>query len=143
EMDLISGNAADGVDIGGGATGTEIAGCFIGTDIKGKTQLPNIGNGVSIASAGNFLDGGNVISRNSFNGVLIAGPAATGNLISESFIGTDVTGKKPLSNGKAGVAINASGNDVGDPLGFAGPNVIAFNLDQGVLVSGGTGNDIF
>src|SRR5207249_4110570 len=76
----------------------------------------------------------NVISGNGSNGIALtnsnAGPA-TGNLIQGNFIGTDVTGTKPLGNFPfdagtgQGIVLGGTGNTVGGNLvegNFIGPD---------------------
>jgi hypothetical protein len=91
---------------------------------------------------------GLVINRFTYNGIIIDGAGATGNVISGNFIGTDVTGTVALGNGIAGVFIErgASSNRVGtDGNGIADTaerNVISGN-GYGVLVhSSGANNNV-
>jgi len=119
---------------------------------------PGIGNtadGVFIdGSANNTIGGtetgaGNIISGNANNGVALAGAGATGNVIQDDFIGTDVTGKHPLGNFGAGIAIlqNASNNLIGGAT-VAARNVISGNGLEGISISGSAafnlvqGNDV-
>jgi hypothetical protein len=78
--------------------------------------------------------GGNVISGNTLDGVLIFFNAA-GDTVSGNFIGTDPTGQMPLGNGRNGVTIRLISNDntVGGASADDG-NVIAFNGSAGVAI---------
>jgi uncharacterized repeat protein (TIGR01451 family) len=135
---LISGNAMDGVYLQGFfATGNVVEGNFIGTDKTGAAALPNMLNGVDIAGAASNTIGGdlgaasNVISGNGANGVLIAFPSATKNVVQGNFIGTDPTGAVALGNLGDGVLINAApGNFIG------GNNKELQKLVEGNLISG-------
>jgi hypothetical protein len=120
-----------------------VAGNEIGTDVTGTQPLGNgFGVGIYAGANNNVIGGadpgsGNVISANSNFGVLIFNPDATGNVLKDNFIGTDVSGTQPLGNGVDGVNIqdSASGNGV-----FG--NTIGYNGNDGVSVDQGTGNAI-
>ena len=102
------------------------------------------GDGVSDALEGNLISG-----RRIGTGVNIAGSLSTGNRIAGNLIGTDLTGTLPIPN-ESGVVISggASGNIIGtngDGSGDAAEaNIIAFNLMDGVAITGdnSTGNRI-
>lgn len=137
---LISGNGTSGIEIrGGAATANEIFNNFIGTDISGKLRIAGQKTGVFInAAPGNFIGkpgllGGNLISGNSQDGVLIKGAGADGNRVENNFIGVQVDGKKALGNEFDGVAIDAGqDNIIGGANGAK--NTIAFNTFHGVAV---------
>jgi hypothetical protein len=145
DANLISGNLLTGVFIE--ASGTVVQGNFIGTDASGTAALGNA-NGVVLEGAGvtNTLiggpgeQGGNFISGNAANGILIwNGPTAT--VIQGNHIGADVTGFAPLGNG-IGVQIqNASNNLVGGTTDVT-LNLISGNV-TGLLITGAsTGNQV-
>jgi murein DD-endopeptidase MepM/ murein hydrolase activator NlpD len=147
---VISGNAADGVDVfGSGAHANEVLRNFIGTDVTGTAALGNGADGVAVhdGASDNFIGNtaagdGNVISANTANGVDIFGSGATVNQVESNFIGTDVTGTAALGNGGNGVLITtASGNSIGGTASGAG-NVIAFSGNDGVKVDTGTGDAV-
>ncbi len=134
---VISGNTGHGVLMNG--TGTDsntVAGNFIGTDKDGASSIGNASSGISITTANNVIGGAtaasrNIISGNAGFGVLTSGTGATGNLIRNNFIGTDVTGEFPIGN-STGVSIQDGANILRD-------NVISGNsggLGHGVYVSG-------
>ena len=100
---VIAGNGANGVHIGGGATGVQVAEDIIGMDTNGQSPLPNAADGVLIdGNAHDNLIGGlqvsvipqNTISANGANGIAIVGNA-NGNQVFHSFIGTDISGIGP------------------------------------------------
>jgi len=145
---LISGNLGDGIEmIGSDSNGNKVQGNYIGTDKDGATALGNHANGVTISFCpGNIIGGltagsGNLISGNFTNGVEIWGSNATGNEVQRNLIGTDRYGTADLGNSNHGVSISASDNILGG-TGPESSNVIAFNDDDGVHVSSGTGNSI-
>ena len=157
---LISGNGSNPSNpaLFGAGTGirilsgrTTVLGNFIGTDATGKIRLSNTHNGIRIESANNVIGGNtpearNVISGNGFNdvgdvtpgGIAILGSAAINNDVQGNYIGTDVTGSGSLANQSAGIRIiDASANMVGDE-GSGEGNLIAFNGDDGIAVTGAT-----
>jgi len=134
-----------------GGQGNLVQGNFIGTDVNGTTALGNSSAGVDIHGNDNTIGGttagaGNLISGNDDDGVLIDGGRK--NLVQGNFIGTDVTGTKPLGNNGDGVHIlNGSSSDNiigGTPLvigtGGAG-NVISGNGRNGVAIEKGPDNN--
>ncbi len=166
EGNLISGNGNNGIFIdiqsGGGSTNNTLRGNRIGTDSTGTTALANGGSGVVISgAAGTTIGGpnagdGNLISGNSFSGVLInsgafAAAAApppgrtvppvrqpqggpTG-ILQGNRIGTTATGSGALGNGGSGVSIiDVSNVQIGGPAQGAA-NTIAYNSGNGVTIS--------
>ncbi|HWB13392.1 MAG TPA: MBG domain-containing protein [Pirellulales bacterium] len=145
-----------------------IQGNFIGTDKTGQTAAPNL-NGIDIFNSSYNLIGGvvlptgqfatgNLISGNTETGIFLSTATDTHNYINGNYIGTDVTGEKPVPNKLDGVALAppigqaglgfASNNFIGgvdpttnQPSAFA-YNVIAGNGADGVLIVGGSGNQV-
>jgi hypothetical protein len=145
---VISGNTV-GVEITGPTTsGSLILGNFIGTDKSGTIPLPNAQQGVLIEDVSDNTIGGtadtsrNVISTNDW-GIQIDGASAADNTILGNCIGTDVTGQLALGNEIDGVLLSggASNNTIGG-TGSGDANTIAFNTNDGVLVSAGIGDAI-
>lgn len=144
EGNLISGNAANGIDsFVIGATNELIQGNLIGTDAKGAKPIPNGVNGIKISGPSVVSIGGilpterNVISGNTAAGILAQSPKLD---IIGNLIGTDITGSKPLGNGGPGIDVSQGPTFIGalnqnDPpfssntgsLPFYVPNTIAFN----------------
>jgi parallel beta-helix repeat protein len=156
---VIAANYA-GVDIradSGTATGNLVQGNLIGTDPAGthtdSDTTYNNGNewgndwGVAIEGASNNTVGGagaagNTISGNS-GGIGIAGAAATGNQIQGNRIGTDLNGN-PLARGLSnvtGIYIDGAAQTL---IGGTGTlsNTIAYNIQQGINVVSGEGNNL-
>jgi titin len=139
---LISANTLDGVALyGAGTSNNMVQGNSIGTDVTGTKALGNHGNGVSLTqSAHNNLIGGtaagagNLIARNSGDGIRLASGASNNTL----------QGNTIRSNGANGVhVLNAltRNNLIGGALAGAGNTIVA-NSHDGVLIDAGTGNAI-
>jgi hypothetical protein len=135
---------ASGAGVRLGDAGIAVTGNYLGLTLDGTHAA---GNAIGIeidAAALNTSVGGlaaaqrNVISGNTGQGIFLNG--ATGSQIFGNFIGTDSSGHQPVAN-QIGIGISGSNNTVGGPNTGAG-NVIAFNTNQGVLVSQGNGNAI-
>jgi hypothetical protein len=135
---LISGNDAGGVVLGG--NGTEhntVSGNYIGTDIGGTYAIPNAGFGVFVndGAQSNTIGGGspaerNLVSGNSACGIVIMGVGTDYNVISGNYIGTDVNGAAAIANAEGGISIwlGARYNVVGG-LTPGERNVISGNMD--------------
>jgi hypothetical protein len=140
---LISGNAGEGLYIGGDST--VVSGNFIGTDITGTAALANGNAGVHIELGSNNNIGGgilpsrNLISGNSSgisgdgDGVWING--GTGNKIRGNYIGVDVTGLSGLANAGNGVYIENSLDGWVGGAAAAYRNIISGNLENGVSLA--------
>lgn len=133
---LISGNAGPGVLLEGDEN--RVQHNFIGTDVGGGARVPNQQAGIEVRGARNVigsraLNSRNVISGNTGHGVLIAGPAATGNEVVGNFIGLDAAGVAAVANTGDGVHLthDAHDNAVGQ---LERGNVIAGNGGHGVAV---------
>ena len=126
---------------GTSATGNTVANNIIGLISAGTKILGNSQAGVAIFSASNVVGAKNVISGN-LQGVLISGPAATGNEVTGNLIGTDETGEADLGNAQEGVRIEGAANTVIEGNG-SGSQVISGN-NNGVEIDGAssTGNII-
>jgi CSLREA domain-containing protein len=147
---VISANGNDGVRLAGSTTTNNLVqGNFIGTTLAGNAALGNTQNGVELVDAANnnAIGGanaapvglGNVIAGNGGDGVRLSGVGTTMNQVQGNFIGTDVSGAKPLGN-TFGVAIlaGASSNTIGGTTA-ATANVISANSADGVhLADSGT-----
>jgi len=134
----------DGIDVL--ASDVVLSANYIGTDPSGVSAASNRGSGVVVRgsndtiggfnvinSDGTFLVmGGNLISGNAGNGVVLAGSS---NLVEGNWIGVNSTGKSALGNSLDGVVIDgASSNTIGGTSAGA-RNVISGNLGQGVSIA--------
>lgn len=153
---VISGNTANGVIIGGSGTNdNQVQNNFIGTDITGAVSLGNSFAGVQVFSgaANNTIGGALLGSRNiisatkAFAGFPASGQGvyisfnATGNLVQGNFIGTNEAGNAALPNAADGVKIeNASGNTIGGNQAGA-RNFISGNGASGIFVDYNANNN--
>lgn len=157
---IISGNAAEGIDLFG--SNNIVQGNLVGTDAAGSGPLGNAARGITVRSNGNRIGGStpserNVISANGQDGILLTS-AGNNTVIEGNYIGTDVNGTADLGNAGHGVFVNSVTNNFigltvsgpgGGPDSGAG-NRIAFNDQDGVFVTGSSaqanhinGNSIF
>jgi hypothetical protein len=132
ERNLISGNA-NGVFITG--NGNVVQGNTVGTDPTGTAQMGN-GFGVAVSGSDNLIGGTdpgarNLISGNALTGVSIGGKS---NRVQGNFLGTDITGTLPVSNG-FGVSVGGSNNLVGGTEPGAS-NLLSGNRGGGVGITG-------
>ncbi len=118
---IISGNAQNGVWIGGvGTIGNLVTGNIIGARGDGLGPLGNGQSGVSLLNGaqnnqiGGSLPGeGNLIGGNGDHGVNIAGAGTSGNQVRGNWIGISRDGIATIPNGTNGVAIGIStGNTI-------------------------------
>jgi hypothetical protein len=112
-----------GIEGGGTFGGNQVMGNFIGTDITGTMALGSTQFGLAIDGSPNNTVGGtqpgtgNLVSGHTFDGVVLAGAASTGNLVEGNFIGTDPTGKLCVPNKLYGLIVTtAPGNTVSGNL---------------------------
>lgn len=145
ERNLISGNGVRGVNILSGSAGTKVEGNYIGTDRSGKADLGNTGSGVvAEGSNSNTVGGattgaGNLVAGNGGNGVGLLG---SDNKVLGNRIGITASGTGPLGNDKVGLAlVSAVDTFVGDGTSV-GSNTIAFNVADGVEISGSSSGDV-
>jgi hypothetical protein len=140
---LLSGNSLMGLFIGGGSISNLVQGNFIGVDATGTNGLGNRSQGITIVGGGgataNVIGGPdasarNIISANGADGIDITfGPF--GNLVQGNYVGTDVTGTRPLGNND-GVQLSAQGSN--SVIG----NVICANRQHGVVVEASEINSV-
>jgi hypothetical protein len=146
---IISGCSTAGIDLNGaGAKNNVISGNYIGND--GTSARGNFYGVLIEAGANHNTIGGllpsqrNVISGNSFQGVVIVNPGADFNVIQGNYIGLNAAGTTGLSNGQAGVGIfgGAKNNLIGGTAEGA-RNVFGANFG-GVWITDptSTGNDV-
>lgn len=155
---IVSGNAVLGILIQNStAVGNSIVGNYVGTNAAGTVAVPNVSDGIRIASAVNTILGGtlagsgNLISGNRLDGIDIR-TGASGTLIQGNFIGTDVTGLLPLGNGTTttvghGITIDGSSNTNTQNNQIGGTsagsrNVIAANSGDGILFASASNGTI-
>ncbi len=136
-----------GIDAANDATGNDVDGNVIyeGNGVYGVTIQSENGG----AATGNLLSN-DIVSANSYNGIILSGTATTKNVISGTIIGSDNTGAdvvdepgNVLGNGQhggggSGVVINggASYNTIGGATAAA-RDVILGNKSYGVYITDG------
>jgi len=132
---VLSGNRAYGIFIvTTGSDSNSLAGNFIGTNASGTASVPNqsgilLGGGTkyNIIGGANTVDK-NIISGNTFDGVLLADTGTMYNQIIGNHIGTDITGNNPLPN-DVGIGITTkSGNNI------VNKNLISANTTYGMVI---------
>ena len=164
---VISGNALDGIRIDD-SSATLVTGNLIGTDFSGTTAVGNRNAGVEVtAGATNNTIGGstsgarNMISGNTFAGILLDGVGTEGNVVAGNWIGTSISGDSAIPNGTktiyypaynaiigGGVVIEggASGNRIGTDSAtddFGDSNLISGNDNDGIdIVDAGTNDNV-
>jgi VCBS repeat protein len=144
---VISGNTSRGVVIiSDVAKGNLVQGNFIGTDATGTSSVGNSAEGILVSVApesaigGATAGSGNLISGNSGFGIglgllFLDQIGGTGTVVEGNYVGTDVTGAKPLGNGKDGIFVN-----VDSKIHTVRNNSIAFNNGNGVNIPNITAN---
>jgi titin len=145
---VISGNLSVGVEIEFSvSTGNLVAGNLIGVNKNGNLALPNAADGVILNNAPNNFIGSsapgaapNIISGQARSGIEILGSNATGNTVSNNYVGTDITGTVAIPNGPnhalayAGIFVESGNNTVGGTVAGAG-NLVSGNFgDAGILI---------
>jgi uncharacterized protein (TIGR02145 family) len=142
-LNLISGNGFCGVSITDlETTGNQIINNLIGINASGNAMISNADDGVNISDASENIISGNVLvgagrppQAVGNNGIEILGAAASGNIISSNYIGTDANNHTGLGNGFQGIQIKRDAHH-----NIIGPgNVISGNMGNGILIEGDTG----
>ena len=129
---FISGNGENGIFVGGkDAKSTLIASNEIGVDGLGMTANPNKGHGVVVSDAPSTViggtEGGNLISGNDGDGVLILGGSASNTIIQGNRIGLNEDNSGVIPNLGKGITVRRGTR--GLVIGSAEPNL-------GNLISG-------
>ena len=134
-------SGTDGAGIHILSNGNLIQSNYLGTDLTGKAAGPGNFFGVFIDGASNNTIGGagslgNLISGNSFDGVLIYDnpQPAQHNLVIGNQIGTDVSGTAALPNTGSGIDLWASNNSIGG-TSAASRNVVSANHGAGIKLA--------
>src|SRR5262249_28522567 len=102
--------------------------------ISGVTLLGNSGDGINLSAVTNSTILNNVIGGSASDGIEITGTGSTNNFVLGNSIGTDSSGTVTNQNAANGVNLSAGAryNFIGT---VANPNVIAFNLGDGVNIA--------
>jgi hypothetical protein len=141
---VVSGNLYDGVTISDSTTsGNLVQGNLVGTTPDGMSAIPNSELGVLLYGGAhdNTIGGAdasarNVVSGNGLDGVRIAGPGTSNNVVAANYVGTDATGMASLANAFNGVLIfdGAQFNLVGGTTAGA-RNLVSGNVHDGVVIA--------
>lgn len=141
---VISGNNTYGVWIGESGTNDNVViGNYIGTTAMGTGSVPNSFSGVAIENGAqnNFIGnattgGGNVISGNFGNGILISDISSSGNKLLGNIVGLNWQGEGVIGQGLNGIEIlNATNNTIGNGMNN-GRNIISGSSFSGIRISG-------
>ena len=147
---VLSGNANNGLEIGGSASGVTVDPNIMGLDTTGLALLPNGNDGLLIdGTANNNVIGGylaSVIPQNTFSGNKGYGVAITGqayaNQIFNAYVGTAILGVTAMPNLLGGVYVGGSAtkNVIGGAPNQNEPtrNLISGNGGYGVTLDAGT-----
>ena len=141
DANIISGNAGDGVVIGG--SNCVLEGNLIGTNATGTAAVANGVYGIAVVTpdatiGGTSASAANIISGNGGGVIIDASPC----LVEGNLIGTNQVGTAAVGNTSAGILVAASGATIGGTSAGAG-NIIAFNGGPGVAtLPGVTGTTI-
>ena len=149
---IIGGNLGPGILLSGEAVQEiEVYGNVIGLSTDAGGSIANQHGIVLVDGAHDNRIGSdqenqvNTISGNLGFGVLMQGSGTRNNTVASNFIGTNKTGHEYVGNGGAGVRIEdgAHDNTIGiDDVDHSG-NLIASNIGEGVVISGGNANHVF
>ncbi len=139
----ISGNAR-GVNLEAAVTAAKVQSNVIGLSANQATAVGNYEDGIGIEGANNQIGGtaantGNIIAANSYYGISLYGPGATGNHVEGNIIGTNAALSGVFPNQFGMVIYGANGNFIGGTAAGAG-NVIANNSNNGIYLWFGAQN---
>jgi titin len=135
--------AGDGIDLET-LGGDIVNGNYLGTNFTGTQARGNGAWGVHILGTSNNVIGGttlgsrNLISGNTASGIRMDS-GASNNLVEGNYIGTDVTGTKPLGNGLRGIMVLDSANNVIGGTSAGAGNLISGNVWSGIRIDTSTG----
>ncbi|QDV38166.1 Calx-beta domain-containing protein [Tautonia plasticadhaerens] len=127
--------------------GNLVESVHLGTDVAGNNDLGNTGPGLFIGSANNTIGGvgnsGRVLSSgNSGDGIQFLGVDASGNVVTNTYIGMDRAGGRAIPNEGQGLLLSgASANTIGGTT-TATRNVISGNSLSGVAMIPGSNNNV-
>ena len=117
----------------------QLLGCVIGTDANGDAGIGNKtgvlvgGSNDTVGTAPGSL--GAVVSGNQQDGIDVSGANATGDAITNVFVGVGLTGLAALGNGATGIML--AGGAANDTIDL---NVIAGQNGDGIGLQGSQGN---
>jgi hypothetical protein len=136
---VVSGNGGRGIHVMG--SNQLVQGNYVGIGTDGSTAIGN-GIGIQMDGNGNTVGGTtasarNVVAANTGGGILVQG---SGQTVQGNYVGVAANGTTPLGN-LYGVKVFGFNSRIGGETAGA-PNLIVNSSEQGVVVTGGTGNSI-
>jgi hypothetical protein len=138
---VISGNSGAGILLSQ-TTLTTIEGNLIGLAPDGAAPMGNGENGIDLSGCSTIVVGGdtagerNVVSANAFAGILIAGPSPANIEVEGNRVGTRADGSADRGNATQGIRVIGGTNvTIGGDANAKG-NVVAFNDQHGITLSG-------
>jgi parallel beta-helix repeat protein len=137
---IISGNALDGILLGGAGHNNPVQANFIGLNAIGTTAFANSGNGIEVAQSNDTIGGTttaarNVVSANAQDGILLDS-GVSGIVVQGNYIGTNASGTAGVGNSANGIEVLASGNTIGGIISGQ-RNIVSGNLFDGILLGSG------
>ena len=151
-LNVISGNAKEGIGFYSDSPDNMVYGNLIGTDDSGRSAIPNGGSGVATFSNGGQKIGGtgalrNVISGNAVYGVWLGadisnGQASSGNIVLNNLLGLGSDGVTSIPNSEGIDIIGSSGNQIeGNRIAnnVNGIRILVAGSDDNVI----EGNEVF
>ena len=141
-VNLISGNTNAGIELYDNSDNSFVQGNYIGVTASGTKSLPNGGDGITFRGISNSMIGGtstgdgNLISGNAKNGIGSFVIGSSNLTIQGNFIGTDLTGTKPLPNVSSGIYIGGPSNVLIGGKTASARNIISGNGDDGITTFG-------
>jgi uncharacterized repeat protein (TIGR01451 family) len=140
--DPTSGAGGNGIYLAGSVGSNSIQGCYLGVGADGSTAKANT-SGILVLSPNNTIGGltsnpltTDLISGNTYAGVILGGSSATGNVVAGDSIGTNAASTGAAGNQQYGVVVMTSGNTIGGTAAGAG-NVISGNTGPNTSMTTG------
>ncbi len=116
---LVSGTSTAGIGLSS-SPGSFVVGNLVGTNAAGDSIVPGTGFGISASNSHDAVIGGTTPDARN---VVVPGAAQEGIYVDTNtqvvgnFVGTDVTGTKPLGNATIGIALNGASLVTGNVVG--------------------------
>lgn len=137
DRNILSGNVHIGLSLVNNSTGTQIINNYIGLNLAGTTALANQEHGILIDGSASATLTNNVVSGNSFFGVLIIN--CNNHTIRGNKIGTNAAGTAAIANAFTGLRITNSANAIVGGSAAGEGNVISGNGEQGLRFENSSG----
>ena len=149
QKNVISGNDGDGIYMHGNASQWQFIENTIGLNPAGNTAIANGDNGIECNTCVNnrfgttdttAIDGPNLISGNTNNGIYLYDSGSNLNLISENVIGMNRDTDGAIANGGSGIYCDTCGSlTIGNSSTNNTMNVIAGNTDDAIRINSNSG----